>query len=131
MYTTPLRYVRLDPVSCMPPKTRAASPDSARRRYERLVERFSRRGVQRNEEKGFGGAALTVGGKMFATLSSRGRLVVKLPRERVASLVASNDGRPFEPGPGRVMKEWLELDPDSRKQWSKLADEAYTFVGQL
>jgi hypothetical protein len=66
---------------------------------------------------------------MFATLSSDGSLVVKLPRQRVDALVAAGEGRPFEPGPGRVMKEWLELGVASRQDWAALAQEAMAFVG--
>lgn len=110
-------------------KAAAVDADEARRRYDELVARFVRRPDVEQKGKGFGGSALKVGGKMFATLSPRGRLVVKLPRERVESLVISGDGRPFEPGPGRVMKEWLELSPASRQDWATLADEARCFVG--
>ncbi len=100
----------------------------ARRRYDDLVARLAHRADVEQKGRGFGGSALKVRGKMFATLSSRGLLVVKLPRKRVQSLVTSGDGRPFEPRPGRVMKEWLELDPRSRQDWVKLADEARSFV---
>lgn len=66
---------------------------------------------------------------MFATLSSSGAFVVKLPRQRVDALVAAGHGRPFEPGPGRVMKEWLELSAASGQDSASLAEEALTFVG--
>ncbi len=100
------------------------------RRYDELVAILVRRPDVEQKGKGFGSSALKVGGKMFATLSSRGRLVVKLPRERVESLLATGDGRRFEPGPGRVMKEWLELSPESRQDWVMLAEEARSFVGR-
>jgi hypothetical protein len=48
---------------------------------------------------------------MFATLTPTGASVVKLPRQRVAALTEAGQGRPFEPSPGRVMKQWLELSP--------------------
>jgi hypothetical protein len=66
---------------------------------------------------------------MFATLSSDGAFVVKLPRQRVDAFVAAGEGRPFEPGPGRVMKEWLELGVACRQDWTSLAEEAVAFVG--
>ena len=65
---------------------------------------------------------------MFATLSSTGAFVVKLPRARVDALVAAGEGRPFEPGPGRAMKEWLELGATSSQDWASLAEEALSFV---
>lgn len=77
--------------------------------------------------KGFGSTALKLDGKLFAFISSRGRFVAKLPRDRVEALVASKAGKAFEPGPGRVMKEWLEVDgrPSS---WLALAQEAHRFA---
>jgi hypothetical protein len=68
---------------------------------------------------------LKVRGKIFA-MWARGALVVKLPRERVAELLAE-DAVPFEPSPGRVMKEWIAL-PGRKKAWVALAREAYAFV---
>ncbi len=109
-------------------KAPASADPEARRRYDNLVARFAHRADVEQKGEGFGASALKAGGRMFATLSSRGRLVVKLPRERVQSLVASGDGRAFEPRPGRVMKEWLELNPKSRQDWVRLADEARSFV---
>jgi TfoX/Sxy family transcriptional regulator of competence genes len=52
----------------------------------------------------FGSNGLKVDGKLFA-LFTQGTLVVKLPRERVAALVAARVGKPFDPGHGRQMKE--------------------------
>ena len=76
----------------------------------------------------FGSGALTIDGRIFAMLS-RGRLVLKLPRRRVDELVASGDGERFDPGHGRIMKEWFSLNPDSRQGWLPLATEAMEFVG--
>ena len=78
-------------------------------------------------KKGFGSGALCVGGRIFAMLT-RGRLVVRLPQQRVAALVASGDGERFDPGHGRLMKEWLSLAPASAEQWLPLAGEALAFV---
>lgn len=76
----------------------------------------------------FASMGLKVGGKIFAMVV-RGKLVVKLPKSRVDELVAGKAGTHFEPGPGRVMKEWIaisstKLDPVS------LAREAFAFVRQ-
>ena len=76
----------------------------------------------------FGASALKTGGKIFAMLT-KDRLVVKLPRDRVDALVASGDGERLDPGHGRVMKEWLSLDPASGEDWEALAREALGFVG--
>ena len=97
-------------------------------RYAELVMAFLHRPGITQEGRGFGSSALKVRGKMFATLSSKGAFVVKLPRARVAALAAAGEGRPFEPGPGRVMKEWLELGATSGQDWALLAEEALAFV---
>lgn len=79
-------------------------------------------------KQGFGAAALQVNGKIFAMLSG-GKLVVKLPRQRVDALVASGDGQRFDPRrDGRLMKEWLSVEPASDQEWLSLAREAMAFV---
>lgn len=79
-------------------------------------------------KKGFGSSALQINNKIFAMLSSKGKFVVKLPRARVDSLVASRSGERFDPGHGRIMKEWLVVEPTSDEDWLALAKEAMTFV---
>ena len=74
----------------------------------------------------FGSNGLKVDGKLFA-LFTQGTLVVKLPKERVAALVAKGDGKPFDPGHGRLMKEWLTV-ASPKLSWSALAKEAHAFV---
>ncbi len=103
-------------------------------RFTALVGRFrGRAGVTVPQTDGpsrnkFGSNALKIHNKIFAMLVDD-RLVVKLPRERVDAFVASGEGERFDPGHGRLMKEWLVVDPDSRVRWSSLADEALAFVG--
>jgi len=81
-------------------------------RYAALVEEFLGDKDVEQSGRGFGSDALKVRGKIFAVLSSQGRFVVKLPRQRVDALVASGDGERFDPRrDGRVMKEWLALAP--------------------
>jgi hypothetical protein len=96
--------------------------------YSKVVERLVRRRGVTQGGRGFGASALKVDGKIFAMLSAQGRFVVKLPRERVTALLASGDRDRFDPGHGRVMKEWVALKPVSRKQWMPLAEEAMQFV---
>jgi len=71
---------------------------------------------------------LTTRGKIFAMLV-KGKLVTKLPKDRVDELVQRGIGKRFEPGPGRLMKEWLVVAP-GRAPWVPLAEEAYRFVGR-
>ena len=73
--------------------------------------------------KGFGSRALKVNGKIFAMMSSKGHFVVKLPEERVNALIAAGSGTRFDPGRGRLMKEWLVVTADP-KSWVTLAREA-------
>jgi hypothetical protein len=70
--------------------------------------------------------ALKVGGKIFA-MYGKGRFVVKLPKPRVDALVADGVAAPFEPMPGRAMKEWIVVRPGAA-DWIALANEAYGFV---
>lgn len=59
----------------------------------------------------------------------RGELVVKLPKTQVEALTAAGVGRPFEPGSGRVMKEWLAVPPSASRRWRMLVGDARAFVG--
>lgn len=79
----------------------------------------------------FGASALKVRGKVFAMLSG-GKLVLKLPRQRVDALLATGVGERFDPRrDGRLMKEWVVLRSTSEAEWLALAQEALTFVGSL
>jgi hypothetical protein len=78
----------------------------------------------------FGSSGLKIDNKVFAMVSSRGEFVVKLPRQRVDALVASGDGTRFDPGHGRLMKEWLVVSLTSTLDWLVLAKEAMAFVGR-
>lgn len=102
-------------------------------RYASLV-RFlvaSSPAVQIGEGKGFGSTGqLKADGKIFAMLV-RGELVLKLPSDRVDTLVDSADGRRFDAGKGKPMREWLALSATSRKSWLDLATEAMAFVGGI
>ncbi|HKV61595.1 MAG TPA: hypothetical protein VJO16_06765 [Candidatus Acidoferrum sp.] len=69
---------------------------------------------------------LTVRGKIFA-MFSRGKFVAKLPKERVDEILSAGKGERFNPGHGRLMKEWVELESHSGS-WVQLAHEAYDFV---
>jgi hypothetical protein len=74
----------------------------------------------------FGAGALKVKGKMFAMLVGE-RLVVKLPRARVSAMVDAGAGEYFDPGHGRLMKEWIAITSDDCS-WVELAREAHEFV---
>src|SRR5262245_16120057 len=101
-------------------------------RFETLVETLlNNTGVTfgSSEKKGFGSSALKINGKIFAMMNSKGSFVVKLPRQRVEVLTAAGLGERFDPGHGRVMKEWLTLASGAEDHWLPLAREAMEFVG--
>jgi len=99
-------------------------------RYADLVATFAgRRDVTSVHGKGFGSTGqLKVDGHIFAMLV-RGELVVKLPRERADELVGSGDGKYFDAGKGKPMREWFVLSAASKKPWLPLTKEAMDFVG--
>lgn len=108
-----------------PAKRGAGDSDAA---FQAVVDAFAGdREVSREAGKGFGSGTLKVRGKIFAMVSSRGQFVVKLPKARVDTLVAEGLGERFDPGHGRVMKEWLAVTAASAS-WLDLAMEACRFV---
>lgn len=72
------------------------------------------------------GNVLSVNGKIFAMLV-KGRLVVKLPKQQVDELVNAHAGTYFDPGHGRLMKQWISITAE-RAPWVELARDAYRFV---
>ncbi len=78
--------------------------------------------------RGFGSGALKVGGKIFASLSSGDRLLLKLPAARVDALIAQGAGERFTTGPGRPKREWITIGPSHASLWIALSDEARAFV---
>lgn len=80
------------------------------------------------QSKKFGSSLeLRVNNKIFAMLV-RDHLVVKLAQQHVDALIASGDGERFDPGHGRLMKEWITLAPTSDVDWLSLMKDAMTFV---
>ena len=57
-----------------------------------------------------------------------GRLVVKLPKDRVEGLIGEGAGAPFGSGKGRPMKEWVSVTVEDDDTWRALAREALEFV---
>jgi hypothetical protein len=117
-------------------------PDSpSKARFEDLVTEFNDvEGVAPPRGgAGFGRSALRYRGRIFAMLV-RGALVVKLPADRVAALVAAGHGAHFDANKGTPMREWFAATPDatptppanpapdSPVTWSDLAAEALAFA---
>jgi hypothetical protein len=77
---------------------------------------------------GFGRSeGLRIRNKIYAMLVND-ELVVKLPKARVDELADRGVGRRFEPGTGRVMKEWLSVPASASRRWKALVVEAKAFV---
>jgi hypothetical protein len=98
--------------------------------WQRIAEsELARPGVTAGT--GFGRSeGLRVSGKIFAMLV-KGQLVVKLPKDRVEELTTSGMGQPFDPGHGRLMKEWATIPATAAGRWRKLVEEARVFVSSL
>ncbi len=119
----------------MPKRRRKAEVRSSKRedaaddpRFAHVVAAVAgKRDVTRESRQGFGSGALKVNGKIFAMMTPGAEFVVKIPKARVDELVNHGVGERFEPGPGRIMKEWLALDRHP-ELWTELAKEAYQFV---
>ena len=76
--------------------------------------------------RGFGSDALKVNGKIFA-MAVKGTLVVKLPKPRADALVTSGVATYFDPGHGRLMKQWVVLRAQE-ETWLDYARAAHSFV---
>jgi hypothetical protein len=104
-------------------------------RFAALVETMLARsdatygaGGTQGARRSFGSTSLKANGRIFAMLV-KDRLVVKLPASRVDQLVASHAGDRFDPGHGRVQREWLSVRSESPDDWLELASESESFVG--
>lgn len=99
------------------------------RLFGRIASRFMFDPTVR-QGTGFGSSpGLRVRGKIFAMLAGTA-LVVKLPKNRVDQLVASGVGAHFDPGHGRVMKEWVTVPVGSATDWEELTADALAFVAR-
>jgi hypothetical protein len=75
----------------------------------------------------FGSRALKVDGAAFAMVV-RGALVLKLPEDRVAALLAEGSGSSFGKNPGRSYREWVALPHGEPVTDLPLAREALEFA---
>lgn len=105
------------------------SEEDLRERYDDLIDALvGEPGVTPPDRKsGFGRSAIRYHRKIFA-MFVRGRLVLKLPEQRVSGLVAGGHGVPFDANKGVAYREWFSLDPGDDHDWLNLATEALEFA---
>jgi hypothetical protein len=106
----------------------ASGPDAAATdpHFAAVVKAFAR-DARVTSGKMFASMGLKVDGKIFA-MQVKGAFVAKLPRARVDELVRAKRATHFDPGHGRLMKEWVSVKGDVAS-WVGLAQEARLFVG--
>ena len=103
--------------------------DDRTRGRERLAEVSSDLTEQHEVGVGrmFGSEGYSVRGKLFAFVSSDGRLVVKLSGERIEQLGLDNMVMRGSP-----MREWAAVPFDEgADRWRAVAEEAYAFVDSI
>ena len=94
--------------------------------WEIAEEMYSDSKVSEGTMMGF--KCLRVEDDFFATIDHKKHaLIIKLPKDRVKTLVDSEVGRPFAPN-GRVFKEWVSIPKPDAKRWRKFLNEAKEFV---
>lgn len=86
-------------------------------------------GNEGGPQRAFGSTSLKTDGKIFAMLVKE-RLVVKLSAGRVNELAEAGTGERFDPGHGRIQKQWLSLLSDDPDEWRALASESEAFVAK-
>ncbi len=73
------------------------------------------------------GEALKIKKKMFVFLN-KGNMTVKLPKERVTELLSSGEGLPYDPGNGKIMKEWVIIPLKDSDKWINFVEEGMRFA---
>jgi hypothetical protein len=110
-----------------PPET--AGGDEASELYDELTDDLLYDpAVGRATMMGF--PCVRLAGRFLATYDGRaGCLVLKLPRERVAALIANGSGETFAPA-GKAFREWVSIHTIDRDLWQQLLAEAVQFARQ-
>jgi hypothetical protein len=103
----------------------AVADQAANERFEDVAAALSGRpGFGRGAM--FGAPVLKVDGKVLAALRD-GKLVLKLPPDRIGALIAGGQGEPFT-AYGKTMREWVAVPVAAADRWPDLAEEALAFV---
>jgi hypothetical protein len=94
-----------------------------------LAEGGATYGNEGGAKRAFGATSLKTDGRIFAMLV-KDHLVVKLPAARVQALVDERAGERFDPGHGRIQREWLVVAGVDPEAWHALATESERFVAR-
>ncbi|MBT7788255.1 MAG: hypothetical protein HN757_05185 [Calditrichaeota bacterium] len=90
--------------------------------YAEIKEHFS--GVEEViVNSGRGAQGMKVSTKMFA-MFYKGDLVLNMPPDRVAELIAAGEGLPFDPGTGKFMKNRILIPAKMKNSWITLSEES-------
>lgn len=107
----------------------SAPPEALTRRFNDIVARYPDVSVRSM----FGCPSAFVGGQMFAGVFEQSVFVRLSPEER-ATILERLAGKPFEPLPGRVMKEYVILPMEILGDEAKLLrwiGEAHAYASGL
>jgi len=77
--------------------------------------------------KMFGAEGLKIKQQVFA-MEVKAKLVVKLAQDRATELCASGLAEPFDPGHGRLMRQWVAVSKRANVDWLLLSREALEYV---
>jgi hypothetical protein len=110
--------------------SRSPTPLSNEQLFWDLVGTLQLENPRLEEGTIMGGRCVRVAGEFLALVDFKNSgLVVKLPRQRVAELIAEGVGRQFAPA-GKVFREWVSIPEPDPRQWRALLDEGIAFVSQ-
>jgi hypothetical protein len=101
---------------------------AAQELFDEVAERMLADDPSLEQGRMFNAVGLKTAGR-FLAMVVRDELVVKLPADRVTALVGEGAGERFDPGHGRLMREWVALRPADAGACRAYVVEARRFVG--
>lgn len=106
---------------------------SPRERYQQVIDALAvQPGVTvPRQVRDIGRSPIKVDGEIFAMFTV-GNLMVRLPEQRTAELLAAGHGTVYDPrGDGGEYQQWLTFGADDEVDWVSLAAEALDFVRSI
>jgi hypothetical protein len=92
--------------------------------YESLKTHFADDDrVTINQGKGAQGMKVMVKGKpKMVVMFSKGDLLLQMPADLIAKLIADGKGELYDPGTGKAMKDRLLVPATKKRSWKKLVE---------